>query len=109
MTATVEDGVRLHAVDLQDAQRRAAELRAATPGTPVLLDLEVLIDRDTRSAFAALDGVSTGGALRYVGTPHGLAGLIADVQRLGIADYVVLKPLAGSPVAELMLAELLAS
>jgi hypothetical protein len=102
----VRSGVRIHAVDLQDAQRRAATQRAAAPGQPVLLDIEVLIDRDTRTALRALDAVDAGTALRYVGTPRGLAGLIADVQRLGIADYVVLKPLAGSPVTDLMLEEL---
>jgi hypothetical protein len=100
------NGVRIHAVDLQDAQRRAASQRAAAPEQLVLLDIEVLIDRDTRAAFDALDDVPAGGALRYVGTPRGLAGLIADVQRLGIADGVVLKPLGDSPVTDLMLEEL---
>ncbi|MHC9295142.1 hypothetical protein ACRCUN_21985 [Mycobacterium sp. LTG2003] len=100
------DGVRIHAVDLQDAQRRADKLRADAPDVPVLLDIEVLIDRDIHAAFAALDGAPSGHALRYIGTPRGLAGLIADVQRLGIADGVVLKPLAGSPVTDLMLEEL---
>ncbi|MBN3456177.1 hypothetical protein [Mycolicibacterium sp.] len=100
------DGVRIHAVDLQDAQRRAAAQRAAAPERPVLLDIEVLIDRDTRAALTALSTVPAGNTLRYVGTPRGLAGLIADVQRLGIADGVVLKPLGDSPVADLMLEEL---
>ncbi|WP_458317646.1 hypothetical protein [Mycolicibacterium brisbanense] len=100
------NGVRIHAVDLQDAQRRAASQRAAAPERPVLLDIEVLIDRDARAAFEALGDVPAGSALRYVGTPRGLAGLIADVQRLGIADAVVLKPLGDSPVADLMLDEL---
>jgi hypothetical protein len=31
-------------------------------------------------------------ALRYVGTPHGLAGFIDDLHRLGIADGVTLRP-----------------
>ena len=106
MVTPFDDGVRVRAVDLQDAQRRAAMLRADAPEQPVLLDIEVLIDRDIRSAFAALEDVPSGHALRYVGTPRGLAGLIADVQRLGIADGVVLKPLADSPVSELMLEEL---
>jgi hypothetical protein len=107
MLNTLDRGVRVHAADLQAAQRRSAAIRAAAPDSPVLLDIEVLIDRDVQSAFAALDGVpASAGALRYVGTPRGLAGLIADVQRLGIADGVVLKPLADSPVADLMLEEL---
>ena len=100
------DGVRITAADLQDAQRRSARQRAENPATPVLLDIEVLIDRDARSAFDALADVPSGGGLRYVGTPRGLAGLIADVQRLGIADGVVLKPLTDSPVADLILEEL---
>ncbi|ORA34610.1 hypothetical protein [Mycobacterium aquaticum] len=100
------NGVRIHAIDLQDAQRRAATQRAAAPELPVLLDVEVLIDRDIRAAFKALGDLPPGTALRYVGTPRGLAGLIADVQRLGIADGVVLKPLGDSPVADLMLEEL---
>ncbi|WP_157890405.1 hypothetical protein [Mycolicibacterium goodii] len=102
----VADAVRITAADLADAQRRSARQRAASPTTPVLLDIEVLIDRDTRSAFDALAEVPSGSGLRYVGTPRGLAGLIADVQRLGIADGVVLKPLTESPVADLMLEEL---
>jgi alkanesulfonate monooxygenase SsuD/methylene tetrahydromethanopterin reductase-like flavin-dependent oxidoreductase (luciferase family) len=106
------DGVRISAVDLQDAQRRASRQRAASPEKPVLLDIEVLIDRDTRAAFDAFSTLKAraeageGRGLRYVGTPRGLAGLIADVQRLGIADGVVLKPLGDSPVSELMLDEL---
>jgi hypothetical protein len=108
MLNTLERGTRLQARDLQDAQRRAAAIRAnATDDTPVLLDIEVLIDRDIRSAFAALEDVpANAGALRYIGTPRGLAGLIADVQRLGIADGVVLKPLGNSSVTDLMLEEL---
>lgn len=106
MSTTFDHGVRVHAVDLQDAQRRAEKLRAAAPERAVLLDIEVLIDRDTRSAFSALDSVPSGSALRYIGTPRGLAGLIADVQRLGIADAVVLLPLGDNPVADLMLEEL---
>ncbi|CKG96512.1 hypothetical protein LTT02_16555 [Mycolicibacterium smegmatis] len=102
----VADGFRITATDLMDAQRRSARHRAASPTIPILLDIEVLIDRDTRSAFDALENAPKRGGLRYVGTPRGLAGLIADVQRLGIADGVVLKPLTDSPVADLMLEEL---
>ncbi|WKG03172.1 hypothetical protein [Mycolicibacterium sp. HK-90] len=102
----LRSGVRISAVDLQDAQRRAAIQRVAAPEQPVLLDIEVLIDRDTRAAFDALSAAPASSALRYVGTPRGLAGLIADVQRLGIADGVVLKPLNDSPVTDLMLEEL---
>ena len=87
--------VRVHAFDLQDATRQADKIRAASAGQdnppPILLDIEVLIDRNVGSAFAALDRLPepAPGApkpLRYIGTPRGLAGLISDVQRLGIAD-----------------------
>jgi hypothetical protein len=44
--------------------------------------------------------------VRYIGTPRGLAGLIADVRRLGIADGVVLITAAGNHVVDLMLEEL---
>jgi predicted signal transduction protein with EAL and GGDEF domain len=107
------DGIRVRAADLRDATRKAAAIRAAAhdDNAPVYLDIEVLIQRDTASAFTALaelpePEVGSPNPLRYIGTPRGLAGLIADVQRLGIADAVVLMPLAGSRVADLMLDEL---
>lgn len=51
-------------------------------------------------------GLPTSKPLRYIGTARGLAGLIADVQRLGIADAVVLLPLTDCPVESLVLEEL---
>lgn len=108
MASSLTDGVRLRATDLLDAQRRAAAIRAESPDAPVILDIEVLIDRDVRAAFEALATLPDNGphGVRYVGTASGLAGLIADVQRLGIADAVVLLPLGKSRVTELMLDEL---
>ena len=34
-----------------------------------------------------------GDTVRYVGTPDGLAGLLADIHALGIADGALLQPL----------------
>ena len=97
--------VRIQAVDLRQAGRKSAMLRADAaardcPPPPVLVDIEVLIDRDAASArnmLAQLDATFaiTGPprSLRYIGTPTGLAGLIADIHILGIADGVMLLPL----------------
>jgi hypothetical protein len=111
--APTAEGVRLRACDLRDATRKAAAIRAAAGDrdAPVYLDIEVLIERDTAEAFSALAALPKQQSrsprpLRYIGTPRGLAGLIADVQRLGIADAVVLLPLGSSRVVELMLDEL---
>lgn len=97
---------RIKAVDLRDAARRAQAVRADGAGE-VYLDIEVLIDTDAAAAFRALDGTPASEALRYVGTPRGLAGLIADVQRLGIADGVVLVTPDQDRVVDLMMGELL--
>lgn len=106
-------GVRLCATDLRSAARKAAAIRADDENVPVYLDIEVLVERDTASAFRALAELAepasepkTPKPLRYVGTPRGLAGLIADVQRMGIADAVVVVPLGSCRVADLMLEEL---
>jgi len=104
---------RIQAVDLRDAARKANALRAAMAekgNSPdgLYLDIEVVIDTDAASAFRSFEG-QTGASpasLRYVGTPRGLAGLIADVQRLGIADGVILKTPDEARVVELMLGEL---
>lgn len=99
-------GVRVKAADLRDATRRSEAIRAEST-EPVLLDIEVLIDRDARVALAAFDALPpSSDRVRYIGTPRGLAGMIADVRALGIADAVVLVPLADCPVGELMLDEL---
>jgi hypothetical protein len=91
---------RIRAADLQGAQRQSARLRAeAGPeGCTVFVDVEVLVESDVRAAMRAAaqlgqDSPDTGSALRYVGTPRGLAGFIADLHTLGIADGVTLRPL----------------
>ena len=97
---------RIQAADLRDAARKAAALRA-DGAAEIYLDVEVLIDTDVAAAFRAVEGRPPAASLRYVGTPRGLAGLIADVQRLGIADGVVLVTPDEQRVSNLMLAELL--
>jgi hypothetical protein len=98
---TVDIPLRVQAADLRDAQQKVATVRAEVGhGVPTLLDVEVMIARDSRSArtsLAILDSalrtVRRPASLRYVGTPTGLAGLIADIHTLGIADGVILQPL----------------
>lgn len=102
--------VRIQAADLREAARKSAAVRAEAAArgdaTPlVYLDVETVIDRNVATAFAHV-AESTSASVRYVGTPRGLAGLISDVQRLGIADGVVLVTPSGSHVMDLMLDEL---
>jgi alkanesulfonate monooxygenase SsuD/methylene tetrahydromethanopterin reductase-like flavin-dependent oxidoreductase (luciferase family) len=95
---------RIKADDLRDAERKARAARADGAAS-VYLDIEVLIDTDVASAFRSADGRPPG-RLCYIGTPRGLAGLIADVQRLGIADGVVLVTADEDRVSRLMLDEM---
>jgi len=103
--------VRIQAADLREASRRAqaarSELLARGEDPTVYLDVEVVIDR-TAAAAHRLDESRTGAAMsvRYVGTPRGLAGLISDVQTLGIADGVCLVTADESRVVAMMLDEL---
>jgi hypothetical protein len=93
--------VRVQAVDLRDAYQKVAAIRhEAGRDVPTLLDVEVMVAQDSRSArtsLAILDSaqrtVRRPASLLYVGTPTGLAGLIADIHTLGIAGGVVLRPL----------------
>jgi hypothetical protein len=105
---------RIRAADLQGAQRQSAGLRAeAGPeGCTVFVDIEVLVDRDARTAMFAADQLGqnssdAGPALRYVGTPRGLAGYIADLHTLGIADGVTLLPLRAADNAERIINDVL--
>lgn len=114
-----EHAVRIQAVDLRDACRKSTAVRedAAARGCArpsVLLDIEVMIDHDAgsaRNALAALDTVLDGPRARrsllYVGTPSGLAGLIADIHVLRLADGVTLFPLTVSGVVDQILDEVL--
>jgi hypothetical protein len=111
--------VRIQAADLRDAARKSATIRADAaarnrPLPPVLVDIEVLIDRDAVFALNALAELETASAvtrsptvLRYGGTPKGLAGLIEDIHILGIADGVMLLPLMGTVVIDQIIGEVL--
>src|SRR5882757_5738610 len=93
--------VRVQAADLREARQKVATIRAeAGHDVPTLLDVEVVIAPDSRSARASLAILDSAlrtarrpASLLYVGTPKGLAGLIADIHTLGIADGVILQPL----------------
>jgi hypothetical protein len=97
---------RVRAVDLRSAQRACAALRknALTHASPLLLDVEVSLDPDPTVARARAEhtGSEPGErpCLRYVGTPVGLATLIADIHILGIADGVMLIPLVKEPARD---------
>lgn len=100
--------IRVRAVDLRAAQLGCAAAKAeiAAAGrnpdeVDVLVDIEVMIAPDAPTArhrLAELDAAAAGKwqpqTMLYVGTPTGLAGLIADMHAVGIADGVTLLPLS---------------
>ncbi|OZE99965.1 hypothetical protein CH293_13830 [Rhodococcus sp. 14-2470-1b] len=100
--APTETVVRIHAADLREGQQARARARAEAvevgkdaDSVAVFLDIEIHIADDARTArreFAALDAPTVPGSIRYVGTPSGLAGLIADVKAADVADGVTLVP-----------------
>ena len=89
-----EGAIRVRAVDLRAVAQRAAAVRAEHPGAAVVVDIDVMIADEAQLARATLArlGSERGDTLLYVGTPSGLAGLIADIHALGIADGAVLLP-----------------
>ena len=102
------------AADLRDAQRQSARLRAEAgrKGCTVFVDIEVLVDHDARTAMRAVEQLrqtspAFGSALRYAGTPRGLAGFIADLHTLGIADGVTLLPLRAADNADRIINDVL--
>lgn len=106
--------VRVSASDLRQARNERHQVRAELvdegrdpDSVTVLADLEVLIATDARTARrelarldAELDGPRTPKSLQYIGTPLGLAGLIADITAAGVADGVTLLPLTLPGVLE---------
>ena len=66
----------------------------------VALEVEVAIAAHPASARASVGAVptdSTGSeTVRYIGTPHGLIGLIRDIYAAEVADAVIITPLDGS-------------
>ena len=100
---TPADPVRVRGADLGEVARKAAAVRRSHPDSDVVVDIDFVIAPDARSARAlsTVDPESTADqTLFYVGTPTGLAGLIADIHALSIADGAVLIPRAAG-VAEL--------
>ncbi|MGV9633086.1 hypothetical protein ACWDO0_02780 [Nocardia rhamnosiphila] len=103
--------VRIRATDLRDAARKSSAIRAeyAERGekSTIYLDIEVAINPDATTASREAEGdLPPSTNVRYIGTPRGLAGLISDVQRLGIADGVILLTPHAQSVTEMMLDEL---
>lgn len=98
------DPTRIRAVDLRDLTHRAAAVRREHPHAVVVVDIDVVIARDARTAREVMSdsGHVAGDTMVYVGTPAGLAGLVADIYALGIADGAVLLPVGGDGVLELI-------
>jgi hypothetical protein len=88
LTDGVQRTVRVAASDLQQARRSRARIRKGAVDVAVILDVTVAVAADFRSAQKALDPVD--GGVHYAGTVDGLAGLIADIERAGVADGVTL-------------------
>jgi urease gamma subunit len=80
--------VRVAAVDLQQARRVRARIRARGDDVAVILDVTVAVAGDFRSARSVL-GASEH-TVHYAGTVDGLAGLISDIARADVADGVTL-------------------
>jgi alkanesulfonate monooxygenase SsuD/methylene tetrahydromethanopterin reductase-like flavin-dependent oxidoreductase (luciferase family) len=99
-----DGAVRVRAVDLRALGQQAAVARAEHPGAAVVVDIDVAIAEDARSARVTVADLNRepGDTLLYVGTPDGLVGLIADIHSLGIADGAVLLPMTGSGTLDLI-------
>ncbi|WP_330256077.1 hypothetical protein OG874_16830 [Nocardia sp. NBC_00565] len=99
--------IRIQAADLRAAQQQTARIKSAAAvagrdpaGISVLVDIEVIIAADApgaRQRMARLDEMLdipwVPRSIHYVGTPTGLAGLIADIHAVHVADGVTLLPL----------------
>lgn len=96
--------IRVRATDLRHLSQQVRAIRAESPEVDVVVDIDVMIAPVAAAAREAMAGRQTdaGGTLLYVGTPTGLAGLIADIHALDIADGAVLVPLAEHGVVELI-------
>lgn len=97
---------RISASDLREGQQARARARSEAvaagkdaDSVAVFLDIEIHIADEARTArreFATSGASSVPGSIRYVGTPAGLAGLIADVKAAEVADGVTLIPVGPS-------------
>lgn len=93
--ATEGEVERVRGIDLSDLARRCARVRRDHPGVDVVADIDVVIAAEARAARALVDtetAAAVHDTMLYVGTPSGLAGLIADIHAIGIADGAVLIP-----------------
>ena len=88
---------------LRDAQRARNVLRSGQRDPAnfiVALEVEVAIAAHPASARASVGAVPTDSTrsetVRYIGTPHGLIGLIRDIYAAEVADAVIITPLDGS-------------
>ncbi|UTT49032.1 MULTISPECIES: hypothetical protein [Rhodococcus] len=105
LSADAPNVVRVRAADLREAGKLRDRIRAEAAeegrepdSVTVLVDVEVVLASDARTARTrrTRPEATRGEAdtLSYVGTPHGLAGLIADIHAVQVADGVTLIPLA---------------
>ena len=85
---------------LRDAQRARNLLRAGQRDPAkfiVALEVEVAIAAHPASARASVSALEPGTeTVRYIGTSHGLIGLIRDIYAAEVADAVILTALDGS-------------
>jgi urease gamma subunit len=88
--------VRIAASDLQQARRARARILARGEDAAVILDITVAVAGDFRSARSVLDHSES---VHYAGTVDGLAGLVSDIGRAGVADGVTL--ISASPREDL--------
>jgi urease gamma subunit len=88
--------VRIAASDLQQARRARARILARGEDVAVILDITVAVAGDFRSARSVLDHSES---VHYAGTVDGLAGLVSDIGRAGVADGVTL--ISASPREDL--------
>jgi hypothetical protein len=101
---------RIQAIDLAGAksiyEQKIAEVAAPIGYRSVfMVDIEVLIAPEARQArqqLAELDlqMPTPPSTLRYIGTPLGLAGLIADISAAKVADGATILPLVMPEVLE---------
>lgn len=97
---------RIRATDLRRATAMHDQMSEPTDAVRAVLDIEFLIALSARDARAeyrrrGLDADSAT-TVQYVGTPQGLAGLIADIGAAGVADGVVLTGLDDGKSTELL-------
>ncbi|MGE2716429.1 hypothetical protein ACQI4L_20440 [Mycolicibacterium litorale] len=101
--------ILLRAPDLATAQRERRRIQSSMTGEPpsVLLEVEAVVAEtysQARRKLADTDGAATEQlTIRYVGTPVGLAGLIADIAAAEVADGVVITPVPMADTPTLIL------